>query len=213
MASNFGYKTNEKQQKDMEIRWKQQYGIEKNPGARSEAQKLCRIKKRKERAQWRVEGKAKKIQQRFDRFPMKITWKVNRVNIFSSRFGEMVKWCIDQKWDIVLLSDMNNNNDVIRFFRHKAQGRYLLFSNKTGVLISKDVYCLWQANNKAWSPGNRIRTLYLKELTISATYQPVHGTENHQGELKVLRKEAERVIRTTKQGIPLIMGGDLVEVR
>ena len=62
---------------------------------------------------------------------MKITtWNVNRVNILSSRFGEMVKWCIDQKWDIVLLSEMNNNNDGIRSFRHKGQGRYLLYSKK-----------------------------------------------------------------------------------
>ena len=82
-------------------------------------------------------------------------------------------------------------------FRHNSQGRYLLYSNKTGILLSKDVYCLWQANNRAWSPGNRKTTLYLKELTISAMYQPVHGTENHQVELEVLRKEAERVIRTT----------------
>ena len=29
MASNLGYKTNKRQQKDMEIRWKQQYDIEK----------------------------------------------------------------------------------------------------------------------------------------------------------------------------------------
>ena len=153
-----------------------------------------------ERAQRRAESKAKKVQQHFDRLPMKIiTWNVNRVNIFSSRFGEMVKWCIDQKWDIVLLSEMNNNRDGIRFFRHNGQGRYLLYSNKTGILISKDVYCLWQANNRAWSPGNRITTLYLKELTISVMYQPVHGTENHQVELEVLRKEAEKVIRTTKR--------------
>ena len=139
---------------------------------------------------------------------MKIaTWNVNRVNILSSRFGEVVKWCIDQKWDIVLLSEMNNNSDGIRFFRRKGQGRYLLYSNKTGILISKDVCCLWQANNRAWSSGIRITVLYLKELTISVIYQPVHGTDNHQVELEVLRKEAERVI-TTKKGIPLIMGGD-----
>ena len=178
-------------------------------GPRSEGKKLCRIKKRKERAQQRVENKAKKIQQRFDRLPMKIgTWNAKRVKIFSSRFGEMVKWCIDQKWDIVLLSEKINNSDGIRFFRHKGKGRYLLYSNKTGILISKDVYCLWQANDRAWSPGNSIASLYLKELTISAIYQPVHGSENHQVELEVLRKEAERVIRTTKKGIPLIMGGE-----
>ena len=69
------------------------------------------------------------------------------------------------------------------------------------------MYYLWQANNRAWSPGNRITTLYLKELTISAIYQPVHGTENYQAELEVLRKEAERVVRKTKKGIPLIIGG------
>ena len=64
---------------------------------------------------------------------------------------------------------MNNNSDGIRFFRHKGQGRYLLFSNKTGILISKDVYCLWQANNRAWSPGNRITTLYLNGTHILST--------------------------------------------
>jgi len=64
----------------------------KIPGPRSEAQTLCRIKKRKERAQWRVESKAKEIQQCFNKFPMKITtWNVNRVSIFSSRFSEMMK--------------------------------------------------------------------------------------------------------------------------
>ena len=104
---------------------------------------------------------------------------------------------------------MNNNSDGIRFFRHQGQGRYLIFSNKTGILISKDFYCLWQAKNRAWSPGNRITTLYLKELTISAIYQPVHGTENHQVELEVLRKEAERVIRTTKKGYTFDYGGRL----
>ena len=36
MASNLGCKTNNKQQKDMEMGWKQQYDIEKNPGPRSE---------------------------------------------------------------------------------------------------------------------------------------------------------------------------------
>ena len=59
---------------------------------------------------------------------MKITtWSVNRVNIFSSRFGEMVKWCIDQKWDVVSLSEMNSNNDGIGFLRHKGEGRYHLY--------------------------------------------------------------------------------------
>ena len=62
-----------------------------------------------------------------------------------------------------------------------------------------------QANNRAWSLGNRITTLYHKELTISAIYQPVHGTENYQVELEVLIKEAERVARTRKKGIPLIL--------
>ena len=103
---------------------------------------------------------------------------------------------------------MNNNTNGIRFFRHKGQGRYLLYSNKTGILISKDVYSLWQNNSRAWSPGNRITTLYLKELTISVIYQPVHGSENYQVEMENLRKEAERVMRTTKKGIPLIMVGD-----
>ena len=126
MAINSGHKTNKKQQEDMETRRKQQYDIDQNPGPRSEAQKLYRIKKRKERAQRRVESKA-------------------------------------------------------------------------GILIPMDVYCLWQANNRAWSPGNGITTLYLKELTISAIYQPLYGTENHQVELEGLRKEAERVIRTTKK--------------
>ena len=63
-----------------------------------------------------------------------------------------------------------------------------LYSNKAGMLISKDVYCLWQAHNRAWSPGNRVTTLYLKELTISAIYQPLHGTENYQVDLEVIRK-------------------------
>ena len=73
----------------------------------------------------------------------------------------MVKWCIDQKWDIALLSEMNNNTDGIRFFRHKEQGRYLICSNRTGILITKDIYCLWQDNNRAWSPANRITTLHI----------------------------------------------------
>ena len=59
---------------------------------------------------------------------MKIgTWNVNRINIFSGRFSEMVKWCIDQKLDVILLSEMNNNNDGITFFRHKGEDRYLLY--------------------------------------------------------------------------------------
>ena len=63
---------------------------------------------------------------------------------------------------IVLLSEMNNTSDGIRFIRHKVQGRYILCSNKTGILISKDVYCLWQANNRAWSPGNRMKQYIVK---------------------------------------------------
>ena len=97
------------------------------------------------------------------------------------------------------MSEMNNNTDGIRFFRHKGQCRYFIYSNRTGILISKDVYCLWQDNNRRWSPGNRITTLYLKELAISAIYQPVHGSEDYQVEMEVLWKEAERVIRTTKK--------------
>ena len=102
----------------------------------------------------------------------------------------------------------DNNTDGIRFFRHKGQGRYLIYSNRTGILITKDVYCLWQDNNRTWSPANRITTLHLKDLTISAIYQPVYGSENYHAEMEVLRKEAERVIRTTKKGIPFIIGGD-----
>ena len=92
MARNLGCKTNNKQQQHMEIKWKQQCDIEKNPGSRSEAQKLGRIGKRKERAQQRIGNKAKGIHQHFNRLPMKIaTRNVNRANIFGSRFGEMVK--------------------------------------------------------------------------------------------------------------------------
>ena len=39
MASNLSCKTNNKKQKDVEIKWKQQYDVEKNPGPRSEAQR------------------------------------------------------------------------------------------------------------------------------------------------------------------------------
>ena len=48
MTSDLGCKTNNKQQNDMEIRWKQQYNLEKNLGPMSEAQKLSRITKGKE---------------------------------------------------------------------------------------------------------------------------------------------------------------------
>ena len=76
MASTMGCKTNNKQQKDMEIGWKQQYGVEKHPGPRSDAQKLSTIKKRKKRTHRRVESKEKKTHQRFDKFQMKIgSWK------------------------------------------------------------------------------------------------------------------------------------------
>ena len=141
LASNLGCKSNNEQQPDMEKRWKQQFDIEKNPGRRSNAQKLARVKKRKERGHRRAGTKAKRINQEFNNHPMKIaTWNVNIANIVGSRFGEMGKWCIDQKWDIVLLSDMNSNNDRIRFFRHKGQCGYIIYSNKIGILISKDVY-------------------------------------------------------------------------
>ena len=96
MVSNLGCKTNIKQQQGMKIKWKQQYNIEKNPGLRSEAQKLGRMRKRKERAQRRIGNKAKGLHQHYKRLPMKIaTWNVNRANIFGSRSGEMVKWCLD----------------------------------------------------------------------------------------------------------------------
>ena len=62
-----------------------------------------------------------------------------------------------------------------------------------------DAYCLWQDNNRTWSPVNRITTLHLEELTVSAICQPVHGCENYHVEMEVLGKEAENVIRTTKQ--------------
>ena len=61
MASNLDCKANNQQQQDMEIIGKQQYDVEKNPGPRSETPKLGRIKKRKERAQRRVESKAQNI--------------------------------------------------------------------------------------------------------------------------------------------------------
>ena len=158
------------------------------------------IKKRKERTQRRIESKAKDIRQRFNRLPMKIaTWNVNRANTFISRFSEVVKGYKDQKLDIVLLSEINYNTDRIRFFRHKGQVRYLIYSNKTGILIAKDVYCLWQDYNRKWNPVNRIATLHLKKLTISAIYQPVHDSENYHVEMEVLRKEAKRVIRITQR--------------
>ena len=82
---------------------------------------------------------------------------------------------------------MNNYSGGIRFFRHKGQGRYLLYSNITGMQISKDVYYTWQANNRAWSPSCTMTTLYLKELAISAIYQSVHGSENYQCQEKKQR--------------------------
>ena len=62
----------------------------KDPRPTSEAQKLSRINKRKERAQQRIESKTKKIHQSVDRLPMKIaTWNVERVNILET---DLMKW-------------------------------------------------------------------------------------------------------------------------
>ena len=82
IARNSGCNTDNKQQRDTEIKWKQQYDIEKNPGRGSETLKLDRIKKRKERAQQ----------------------KVNRANIFNSILGKIFKWCINQKWYMLLFT-------------------------------------------------------------------------------------------------------------
>ena len=106
-----------------------------------------------------------------------------------------MKWCIDQKWDIVLLSEMNNNSDGIRLFRYKGQGRYLLYSNKTGILISKDVYCFRQANNGAWSPGGKLEMVPTSEEIMKEMEDSAPGEDGIRlGFIKKASKELQQAV-------------------
>ena len=133
---------------------------------------------------------------------------MNRANIFGSRFGEIIKECIKEKWDAVLVSELNMNTDGIRSYSHEKKNMFLIHSKKTGIILSKEMYNAWQNNKRKWYPCERTTTIVLKNLVLTAVYQPVFGSDNYDEEIWKIRTEIERVMAITPKTVPLFIGGD-----
>ena len=88
--------------REAEIDYKRMSDVETNPGPRITVQKAARTRRRlKTRVEKRSHKRKRREEQWADAELRVATWNVRRANIYKSRFGEIVKECIERGLDIV----------------------------------------------------------------------------------------------------------------
>ena len=101
------------------------------------------------------------------------TWNVRRATIYNGRFGEIVKECIERGWDIVCVSELNARVDGIKRYTHGGNRRYLVHSRKCGILMTENVFNVWEMQGKHWQPNNRLIISYSDECRTKKAFQYV----------------------------------------
>ena len=79
------------------------------------------------------------------------TWNVEKdsiYNIYNSRFGEIAKECIERRWDIICVSELNARVNGIKRYTHEGNRRYLVHSRKCGILMTESVFNVWEMQGK-----------------------------------------------------------------
>ena len=143
--------------REAEIENKQMNDIEPNPGPRTTLQRAARTRRRIKKRLEKGNQKRKRKEEQLASVELKIaTWNVRRANIYNSRFGEIVKECIERGWDIVCVSELNARVDGIQRYTNEGNRRYLVHSRKCGVLMTENVSNVWEMQGKYWQPNDRL---------------------------------------------------------
>ena len=164
-----------------------------------------RLKKRIEKRS----HKRKRKEEQWANAELKVaTRNVRTANIYKSRFGEIVKECIERGWYIVCVSELNARADGIRRYTHGGKRRYLVHSRKCGILMTENVFNVWEMQGKQWQPNDRLTMAEISNITVVSVYQPVRGSNGYEYELANTRTELDRQVNTVTSKKRMLIGGD-----
>jgi len=183
--------------------------IEPNPGPRTTIQKAARTRRRSKKRIEKGIHKRKRKEEQWANVELKVTtWNVRRANIYNSRFGEIVKECIEKGWDIVCVSELNARADGIKRYTHEGKRRYLVHSRKCGILMTEIVFNVWEMQGKHWQPNDRLTTVEFSNIIVVSVYHPVRGSNGYEYELANIRTELDRQVNTMASKKRILIGGD-----
>ena len=195
--------------REAEIDNKLMNDIETNPGTRTTLQKAARTRRRLKKRIEQRSHKRKRKEEQWANVELKVaTWNVRRANIYNSRFGEIVKECIEWGWNIVCVSELNARADGIRRYTHGGKRRYLVHSRKCGILMTENVFNVWEMQGKRWQPNDRLTMVEFSHIIVVSVYQPVRGSSGYAYELANIRTELVRQVNTVTSTKRILIGGD-----
>ena len=183
--------------REAEIDNKLMNDIETNPGPRTTLQKAARTRRQLKKRIEKRSHKRKRKEEQWANAELKVDiWNVRRANIYKSRFGVIVKECIERGWDIVCVSELNSRADGIRRYTHGGKRIYLVHSRKCGILMTENVFNVWEMQGKQWQPNDRLTMVKFSNIIVVSVYQPVRGSNGYEYELANIRSELDRQVNT-----------------
>ena len=185
--------------------------IETNPGPRTTLQKAARTRRRLKKRIEKRSHKRKRKEEQWANAELKVaTWNVRRANIYKSRFGEILKECIERGWDIVCVcvSELNARADGIRRYTHGGKRRCLVHSRKCGILMTENVFNVREMQGKRWQPNDRLTMVEFSSMIVVSVYHPVRGSSGYEYELANIRSELDRQVNTVTSKRRILIRGD-----
>ena len=136
------------------------------------------------------------------------TWNVQRANLMGSRFGFITQKSIKEDWDLGLATEIDARLEGLREYHHQKRDRFLVHSEKVGVLMTLDAFNIWNKQGRKKLITDRLVLVKIDNVNYISSYFPVQGSEGYEQTLQEIRNTLETIIHGQSKNEVVIIGGD-----
>ena len=136
------------------------------------------------------------------------TWNMQRARVSfpkRNRFTEILRYISKSQAEIVLLSELKEEEPGIKWIKTKDLYGVLVHGKRSGIILRDGWATDWREQGYVREYGNRCCSVEVNNLKLVAIYQPLWNTDPK--EFEEYREELSSMVKTRK-GITPVVGGD-----
>ena len=183
----------------------------KRRGHKSQKSREWRESRRERRKEKRREKRAAQRRAPQPQLIKVVTWNIQRTSVRHQnrhRLKRFADYITQQKWEIVLISELNADQEGIIWLGGATDPIALIHSQRAGVFLRGSLLEKWtNQGQKKWL-SERTAAVVVDNMRLVAVYQPVWSGGQGQESIEQYRAEVEEQIGRSNGGEILIIGGD-----